>query len=241
MITQATSSKLDASHAQEILAAAYRQVFGNRHMMELDVLPSINALFMNGDLTVQGLVTALAQSDSYRRLFLETNSPYRFVELNFKHLLGRAPRDQAEVMDHVKRMAEEGLEAEIASYTYSDEYLQTFGVDQVPYLRKQTSQQGGSTLGYTRANAMDSGIAGFDGGSTPSLLSSLGTAKSPDLSGRKGVGAGESFTIVWNSRRQLGANRRVNQRSVVAQASLSATVQSIHRQGGTIVSINSNG
>ena len=121
MITQATSSKLDASHAQDILAAAYRQVFGNRHMMELDVLPSINALFMNGDLTVQGLVTALAQSDSYRRLFLETNSPYRFVELNFKHLLGRAPRDQAEVMEHVKRMAEEGLEAEIASYTYSDE------------------------------------------------------------------------------------------------------------------------
>ena len=126
--------------------------------MELDVLPSINALFMNGDLTVQGLVTALAQSDSYRRLFLETNSPYRFVELNFKHLLGRAPRDQAEVMEHVKRMAEEGLEAEIASYTYSDEYLQTFGVDQVPYLRKQTSQQGGSTQLH-RANGQVSPVS----------------------------------------------------------------------------------
>ena len=34
--------------------AAYRQVFGNRHLMELDLNPSIEALFMNGDLTVQG-------------------------------------------------------------------------------------------------------------------------------------------------------------------------------------------
>ena len=58
MITQASTSKLDSSHSQDVLAAAYRQVFGNRHMMELDVLPSIDALFMNGDLTVQGLVTA---------------------------------------------------------------------------------------------------------------------------------------------------------------------------------------
>ena len=71
MITQASTSKLDSSHSQDVLAAAYRQVFGNRHMMELDVLPSIDALFMNGDLTVQGLVTALAQSDTYRRLFLK--------------------------------------------------------------------------------------------------------------------------------------------------------------------------
>ena len=240
MITQATTSKLDSSHAQEILAAAYRQVFGNRHMMELDVLPSIDALFMNGDLTVQGLVTALAQSDTYRRLFLETNSPYRFVELNFKHLLGRAPRDQAEVMEHVQRMSEHGLEAEVASYTYSAEYLETFGVDQVPFLRNKTSQTGIATLGYTRANALDSGYAGFDGSSESNLLASLGTAKSPDLSGRKGVGAGKNFIIKWNSRRQLGANRRVNQRSVVSQTSLSATVQSIHRQGGKIVSIDPN-
>ena len=98
----------DRSHAEDIIRAVYRQVFGNRHLMELDVQPSIEALFINGDLTVQGLVTALAQSESYRRLFLETNNPYRFVELNFKHLLGRPPRDQAEISEHVRRLADEG-------------------------------------------------------------------------------------------------------------------------------------
>ena len=73
--TLATPANQDRSHAEDIIRAVYRQVFGNRHLMELDVQPSIEALFINGDLTVQGLVTALAQSESYRRLFLETNNP----------------------------------------------------------------------------------------------------------------------------------------------------------------------
>ena len=64
MITQATTANLDPGHSREVLDAAYRQVFGNMHLMELDVLPSVDALFMNGDLTVQGLITALAQSET---------------------------------------------------------------------------------------------------------------------------------------------------------------------------------
>ena len=35
-------------------------------------------------------------------------------------------------MAHVRLMNEEGFEAEIVSYTYSEEYLRAFGVDQVP-------------------------------------------------------------------------------------------------------------
>jgi phycoerythrin-associated linker protein len=45
----------------EVIQSIYKQVFGNRHLMELDVNQSLEALFMNGDLTVQGFVTALAQ------------------------------------------------------------------------------------------------------------------------------------------------------------------------------------
>ena len=101
-ITLASKANVDTSHAAEVIQQTYRQVFGNRHMMELDINNSIEALFMNGDITVQGMVTALAESETYKRLYLEPNSPYRFVELNFKHLLGRPPRDQAEVMEHVR-------------------------------------------------------------------------------------------------------------------------------------------
>ena len=34
----------DRSQAADVLRAAYRQVFGNRYLMELDVQPSIEAL-----------------------------------------------------------------------------------------------------------------------------------------------------------------------------------------------------
>ncbi len=90
-LTLSVQANADTSHAADVISQVYRQVFGNRHLMELDINPSLEALFMNGDLSVQGFVTALAQSETYRKYFLEPNSAYRFVELNFKHLLGRAP------------------------------------------------------------------------------------------------------------------------------------------------------
>ena len=240
MITATLTSPAnqDRSQAADIIRAAYRQVFGNRYLMELDVQPSIEALFINGDLTVQGLVTALAQSDTYRRLYLETNSPYRFVELNFKHLLGRAPRDQAEISEHVSRLADEGFEAEIASYTYSEEYLNNFGIDTVPYARTATTVVGESTVAYQRNQAMDPGFAGFDADRASVLQVSLASNSNPTAAGtRKVIGGGKRFTILWTSRVQLGAVRRSSQRSVVSYTSLSRTIQSIQAQGGSILSI----
>ena len=237
-LTLATKANVDLDHSRDVIKRIYRQVFGNRHLMELDVNTSLEALFINGDLTVQGFVTALAQSETYKKLFLETNSPYKFVELNFKHLLGRAPHDQSEIMEHVKLLSDEGYETEIASYTYSAEYLTAFGIDQVPYSRGSSTMQGGRTINYARTNAFEVGYAGYDGaqkGST--LLKSITTGSVPDISQRKGVGNGGALTISWSSRKQIGANRRVAQKSVVSQTSMSSTIKSILSQGGKILSI----
>lgn len=237
-VTLTSPANQDRSQAADIIRATYRQVFGNRYLMELDVQPSIEALFINGDLTVQGLVTALAQSDTYRRVYLEANSPYRFVELNFKHLLGRAPRDQAEISEHVRRLADEGFEAEIASYTYSDEYLNNFGIDTVPYARTATTVVGESTVAYQRSRAMDPGFAGFDADQTSVLQVSVASRTNPAAYGaRKVVGGGKLFNISWTSRVQLGTARRSAQRSVVSYGSLSKTIQSIQAQGGRILCI----
>jgi phycoerythrin-associated linker protein len=181
---------------------------------------------------------ALAQSDTYKKLFFETNSPYQFVELNFKHLLGRPPHDQVELMNHVRLLQDEGFEAEIASYVYSEEYLSAFGVDQVPYNRASESMVGGRTLNYTRSRVVDAGYAGYDSAERQSkLLQSLCSGNSPDVVDRKSVGNANSLTINWTSRRQVGANRRAVQKSVVNQTSMSATIRSILSQGGKILSI----
>ena len=119
--------------------------------------------------------------------------------------------------------------------------LNNFGVDQVPYLRNKQTNIGSTTIAYNRANSVDPGVAGFDGSSNSKLLKSLATGQSPSLVSRRSVGIGSTLTVLWNSRRQVGANRRVAQRSVVNQSSLSATVKSIHQQGGQIISITTNG
>ena len=236
--TLASQPNVDTSHAAEVIQQTYRQVFGNRHLMELDVNSSIEALFMNGDLTVQGFVMALAQSDTYKKLFFETKNPYQFVELNFKHLLGRPPHDQVELMNHVRLLQDEGFEAEIASYVYSEEYFSAFGVDQVPYNRASKSMTGGRTLNYTRSRFIDAGYAGYDSAERQSkLLQSLCSGSSPAVVDRKSVGNANSLTINWTSRRQVGANRRAVQKSVVNQTSMSATIRSILSQGGKILSI----
>ena len=237
--TLSSQANVDVSHSSDIIKQAYKQVFGNKHMMELDKNPSIEALFMNGDLSVQGLITAMAQSDTYKKLFLEPNNPYRFVELNFKHLLGRPPHNQEELMSHVRLLQEDGYEAEICSYTYSNEYYSAFGVDRVPYNRANESMIGGRTLNYTRSNALDAGYAGYDNASKESkLLKSLCMDSSPSNIERKGVGFSNKITISWTSNRQVGANRRVEQRSVVSQTSMSATIKTILSQGGKIISIS---
>jgi phycoerythrin-associated linker protein len=239
--TLASQANVDITHAGDVIQQIYRQVFGNKHLMELDINPSLEALFMNGDMNVQEFVFALAQSETYKRMFLEPNSQYRFVELNFKHLLGRPPRDQSELMEHVRLFAEEGYESEIASYIYNEEYLSVFGLDKVPYNRASESIKGGTTIGYTRAAILDPGYAGFDGSTQKGkLTNSLGTATSPFIVERKAIGTANSFTIVWTSRIQVGPNRRAVQKSVVTQSSMSSTIRGIQSQGGSIQSIRAN-
>jgi hypothetical protein len=80
------------------------------------------------------LVRTVAQSGLYRERFFENCNPYRFIELNHKHLLGRAPQNKAEMLHHFTILQDEGYDAEIDSYIDSDEYQERFGQDVVPYL-----------------------------------------------------------------------------------------------------------
>ena len=85
---------------------------------------------------------AIGLSAEYKKRFFETNAPYRFIELNFKHLLGRAPLNQTEVQAHIKVQAEAGFDALVDVITDSAEYAEVFGADIVPYNRSQDSYAG---------------------------------------------------------------------------------------------------
>lgn len=240
--TQTTTSIQDFSQAQSILRSAYRQVFGNAHLMEEELVPTAESLFLNGDLSVQGLISALASSDTYRKLFLDKNGPYRFVELNFKHLLGRVPRDQSELSHHVQLLANEGYEAEIASYVSSAEYIENFGFDTVPYWRTNQTSTGAANVTYVRSLKMQGGQATFDGTSGSKLKASLATGDAPniDIQGKRGESTSRNdrrYRICWTTASPSGLNRRAVQVSNVPYSSLSKTVQGVQKLGGSILSI----
>ena len=96
----------------------------------------------NGDISVRDFVAGLAKSDLYKQNYFFKVSPIRGVELNYKHLLGRPPLNQAEVSAAISLIAEQGFDALVEKITHSGEYLEVFGTQTVPYQRAWTSEAG---------------------------------------------------------------------------------------------------
>jgi hypothetical protein len=119
---------------KRLIRAAYRQVFGYQYLMESERLDGAESLFNNGYLSIRELVRMMAKSGLYREKFFENSNPYHFIELNHKHLLGRAPQSKAEMLHHFTILQEQGFDAEIDSYIDSSEYQSRFGEEVVPYL-----------------------------------------------------------------------------------------------------------
>ena len=147
---------------QVVIRAVYKQVLGNAHVLDNQRLTSAESMLRNGEITVRGFVRAVATSDFYKDRFFNNSSSYRFIELNFKHLLGRAPQDQTEISAHVQTYNTAGYDAEIDSYLGSDEYLAAFGENVVPYYRGYKSQTGKRLVGYVNMFDMLTSVSTSD-------------------------------------------------------------------------------
>lgn len=229
-----------------VIRAVYKQVLGNPHVMESERLTSAESQLANGTLTVREFVRAVAKSDFYRRRYFESCAPYRFVELNCKHLLGRAPGDQAEISQHIQTCITEGYDAEIDSYLDSNEYQSKFGENIVPYYQGAKSQLGQKNVGYNRTLSLYQGYAGVDS-AFPSAR--LGTevatnsaspislpSKGGRLSGYKDATA-KTFKILVKGAKFDAPRRLSTTEYLVPGDRMTPQIQRIHRAGGTIVSI----
>ena len=147
---------------QIVIRAAYKQVFGNIHLMESQKLLRAESKLQGGQLTLKDFIRELAKSDLYLSRFFEKCSNIRAIELNFKHLLGRAPDSGQEVSQHIAILAEGGWEAEIDSYFDSQEYEENFGKDTVPYYVSYETQTGKNVAGYNRIFQLIKGSCSSD-------------------------------------------------------------------------------
>ena len=233
-----------------LIRASYRQVMGNPHLMESERSITAESKFTEGTLSTREFVRAIALSGEYSRRFFESNAPYRFVELNFKHLLGRAPVSQAEVSEHIQILANEGYEAEINSYLDGSEYQENFGENTVPFQRIGT-EAGRSQLAFNRHLSLAQGFAASDSTqSASSLVASVATNSVPSnwstttqRSNRIGATAGTSeatskrYRIVVQAQRAGGRQRTPNASYLVSGNDMTTQLGYIHRRGGRIVSI----
>ena len=142
---QATSNE----ERENLLSAAYRQVLGNSYVMDSERQTVAESQFKLGRISMREFVRTLAKSYLYRSRFFDSCNRYRYIELTFKHLLGRSPDSFAEMREHAHRLDSQGYDADIDSFVDSDEYQQRFGEDTVPYLHGWKSGPGKSMREFT--------------------------------------------------------------------------------------------
>lgn len=240
-VSQADDSAADKA---TLLRQLYRQVMGNPHLMESERPQTLESQFLSGELSVREFVRGLCKTPIYRSRFFETTTPYRFVEVNYKHVLGRSPENQAEMGAQLDRVITAGYDAAIDWLVDSDEYSEAFGDDVVPYLRGVSSGEGRSQANFNRTLALVPGYAGSDSARSDSSTvdtvagaSSLAVAVRSTASSGSTEAPGKRFRIVVRSQRAGSRRRLATTTYVVSGDNITSQLAFIHRDSGRIVSL----
>jgi phycocyanin-associated rod linker protein len=256
------------AEVEAVIRAVYRQVLGNDYIMASERLISAESLLRDRNLTVREFVRSVAKSELYKTKFFYNSFQTRLIELNYKHLLGRAPYDESEVVYHLDLYQNKGYDAEIDSYIDSVEYQNNFGDSIVPYYRGFETQPGQKTVGFNRIFRLYRGYANSDRaqveGKRSRLAQELASNTASSIVGPSGSNDNWSFRATTDvaPKKSLGnavgegdrvyrievtgirspgypSVRRSSTAFIVPYERLSDKIQQIHKQGGKIVSITS--
>lgn len=253
--------------AEQVVRAVYRQLLGNDYLMNSERLTSAESLLCNGYISVQEFVRAVAKSELYKNKFFYGSFQTRVIELQFKHLLGRAPYDEAEVIEHLDRYETEGYEADVDSFIDSAEYQASFGDSVVPYYRSFVYQPGQRSAGFTRMFQLYRGYANSDraqvAGRTSHLAEELGRNQATSITPPSNAGSAVTRKGNLTPKKALGGTtpfggqagkvyrvevigmagpgyprvRRCNTAFMVPYEQLSAKLQQVNRMGGRVSSV----
>lgn len=253
-----TSSEGDKA---ALIRTVYQQVLGRQYVMASERLEGPESLFKRGYLSLREFVRQVAKSNLYRDRFFTNTNPYRFIELNFKHLLGRAPQNKAEMLHHFTILQEQGYDAEIDSYIDSAEYQERFGEEGVPYLHGWNYSIGQQGLQFSYMLQLSRGVAASVKGDlsknqsrlnpsihaeapipvvSPNAKGSTFRAVTSDGITRQGVGAGEegrTFRVEISGFNNYRLHKRSNRVRFIPFSKLLEYQQQIQREGGRIASI----
>ncbi|PMB41714.1 phycobilisome rod-core linker polypeptide CpcG2, partial [Fischerella thermalis CCMEE 5319] len=125
------------SDMQDIIWAAYRQVFSEHEILKFNRQKHIESQLKNGSLTVRDFIRGLAKSEAFYRLVVSVNNNYRLVDICLKRFLGRSAYNKEEEIAWSIVIATKGFDGFVDALLDSDEYTEAFGDNTVPYQRKR--------------------------------------------------------------------------------------------------------
>jgi len=118
-----------------LIEAAYRQIFF--HAFRSDRERFLESQLRNGQITVRDFIRGLLLSETFYNSFYSKNSNYRFVEQCVQRVLGRDVFNEREKIAWSIKVATKGIEGFVDELLDSDEYMENFGYDVVPYQRRR--------------------------------------------------------------------------------------------------------
>jgi phycobilisome rod-core linker protein len=141
-----TDNLLSPSQIDTLIGVAYRQIFF--HAFAADREKFLESQLRNGQITVRDFIRGLCLSNTFTNSFYNLNSNYRFVEHCVQKILGRDVYSDAEKIAWSIVIGTKGRAGFINDLLNSDEYLENFGDNIVPFQRRRVLPSGASELPF---------------------------------------------------------------------------------------------
>ena len=119
----------------ELIDAAYRQIFFYAFRSDREIF--LESQLRDRQITVRDFIRGLLLSETFYNSFYQKNSNYRFVEQCIQRVLGRDPYNEREKIAWSIKVATKGIEGFVDELLDSEEYMENFGYDVVPYQRRR--------------------------------------------------------------------------------------------------------
>lgn len=128
------SRQSSEAERQAALHQIYAQVLERQpYAFEHKQLAKSEAEFLKNKIGVKRFLRKLGCSDVYLNEFYYNSSNTKFIELCFKHFIGRAPSGQVEMPRYGDILMRQGVKAMITALLDSEDYLRHFGCFTVPH------------------------------------------------------------------------------------------------------------
>ncbi len=167
-IPMTVSRQSTREERQIALYQIYQQVLERQpYLYERKILMKFEKDFLTDKIGVKRFLKELGHSEVYLNSFYHNFSNMKFLELCFKHFLGRAPVGQEEIQIYCNILMHKGPAAMITALLDSEEYRKVFGCFTIPYPRRQPFYP--SPKAYIETQLLNEEYIGQRGRSIPTI------------------------------------------------------------------------